>query len=116
MPMENYGSVYKNIPEDGAVDNLNLARDDESVDDYESEKDSFPVRVKLFNFNSDMKINSYKLYRIKKFTPQTMVRERSTEELTSSFENFQEAKNAPVAKVPSTKKYTTVTMFTLSHK
>ena len=45
--MENYGSVFKNIPEDGAVDNLNLARDDESLDDYESEKDSFPLRVKL---------------------------------------------------------------------
>ena len=114
MPMENYGSVYKNIPEDGAIDNLNLARDDESLDDYESEKDSFPLRVKLFNLNSDGSINSEKLNQ--KFTPQTMVRERSTEELTSSFENFQEAKNAPVAKVPSTKKYTTVTMFTLSHK
>ena len=86
--MENYGSVYKNIPEDSAVDNLNLTRDDESVDDYESEKDSFPLRVKL-HFNYDMQIKSYKLYRIKKFTPQTMVRERSTEELTSSFENFQ---------------------------
>lgn len=65
MPMENYGSVYKNIPEDGAVDNLNLARDDESLDDYESEKDSFPLRVKLFNLNSDGSINSDKFNRIK---------------------------------------------------
>ena len=59
MPMENYGSVYKNIPEDGAVDNLNLARDDESVDDYESEKDSFPLRVKLFYFNSELIVTNY---------------------------------------------------------
>ena len=62
MPMENYGSVYKNIPEDGAVDNLNLARDDESLDDYESEKDSFPLRVKLLYLNSHGSINSGKIY------------------------------------------------------